>query len=59
MAREAGPVSILAWVFTGIGAILLALVFATLGRAYPKTGGPYVYARKAFGDFVGFQTAWS
>ena len=59
MAGTAGPVSILAWVFTGIGAMLLALVFATLGRAYPKTGGPYVYARKAFGDFIGFQTAWS
>ena len=59
MAGEAGPVSILAWAFTGLGAMLLALVFALLGRAYPKTGGPYVYARKAFGDFVGFQTAWS
>ena len=59
MAGTAGPVSILAFVFTGIGAMLLALVFATLGRAYPKTGGPYVYARKAFGDFIGFQTAWS
>jgi APA family basic amino acid/polyamine antiporter len=59
MAGEAGPVSILAWLFTGLGAMLLALVFATLGRAYPKTGGPYVYARKAFGDFIGFQTAWS
>ena len=59
MAGEAGPVSILAWVFTGLGAMLLALVFALLGRAYPKTGGPYVYARKAFGDFIGFQTAWS
>ena len=59
MAGTAGPVSVLAWLFTGIGAMLLALVFATLGRAYPKTGGPYVYARKAFGDFIGFQTAWS
>ena len=59
LAGQAGPVSILAWVFTGIGAMLLALVFAKLGRAYPKTGGPYVYARKAFGDFVGFWTAWS
>jgi APA family basic amino acid/polyamine antiporter len=59
MAGTAGPVSILAWILTGIGAMLLALVFATLGRAYPKTGGPYVYARKAFGDFVGFTTAWS
>ena len=59
LAAEAGPVSILAWVFTGVGAMLLALVFANLGRAYPQTGGPYVYARRAFGDFIGFQTAWS
>jgi APA family basic amino acid/polyamine antiporter len=36
----------------------LALVFARLGRAHPRTGGPYAYSRKAFGDFVGFQTAW-
>ena len=28
------------------------------GRAFPRTGGPYVYARRAFGDFIGFQTAW-
>src|SRR6476660_3962845 len=53
-----GPISLLAWVFTGAGAILLALVFANLGRAYPQTGGPYVYARRAFGDFAGFWTAW-
>src|SRR5215218_2787119 len=57
LAGTAGPVSILAWIF-GAGAILLALVFANLGRAYPRTGGPYAYARRAFGDFVGFQTAW-
>jgi len=53
-----GAGSLLAWVFTGIGAIVLALVFANLGRAYPRTGGPYIYARRAFGDFIGFQTAW-
>ncbi|TDC71698.1 amino acid permease [Actinomadura sp. GC306] len=53
-----GPISLVAWVLTAAGAILLALVFARLARAYPKTGGPYAYARKAFGDFVGFQTAW-
>ncbi|HEU5023524.1 MAG TPA: amino acid permease [Spirillospora sp.] len=53
-----GPISLVAWVFTAAGAVLLALVFARLARAYPKTGGPYAYARKAFGDFVGFQTAW-
>jgi basic amino acid/polyamine antiporter, APA family len=59
LAATAGPASILAWVFTGIGALLLALVFARLGQAYPRTGGPYVYVRKAFGDFMGFWTAWS
>jgi APA family basic amino acid/polyamine antiporter len=59
LSGEAGPASIIALIFTGIGAVLLALVFANLGRAYPKTGGPYHYARRAFGDFVGFQTAWA
>src|SRR5688500_16743153 len=58
LAAEAGPVSILGWIFTGTGAVLLALVFANLGRAFPRTGGPYAYSRRAFGDFVGFQTAW-
>jgi basic amino acid/polyamine antiporter, APA family len=53
-----GSSSILAWAFTGIGAMLLALVFASLGRAFPRTGGPYAYAHRAFGDFAGFWTAW-
>jgi basic amino acid/polyamine antiporter, APA family len=53
-----GPIALMAWVFTGAGAIMLALVFANLGRAYPRTGGPYAYARRAFGDFAGFWTAW-
>jgi basic amino acid/polyamine antiporter, APA family len=53
-----GGISIVAWVITAAGAILLARVFARLGRAYPDTGGPYAYSRRAFGDFIGFQTAW-
>ena len=38
LADTAGPVSMLGWIFTGAGAILLALVFASLGRALPRTG---------------------
>jgi APA family basic amino acid/polyamine antiporter len=53
-----GSSSLIAWVVTAAGAMLLAGVFATLGKAYPRTGGPYEYARRAFGEFVGFQTAW-
>ncbi|HLG10734.1 MAG TPA: amino acid permease [Dehalococcoidia bacterium] len=53
-----GPISLVGWVITATGALFLALVFANLGRAYPKTGGPYEYSRRAFGDFIGFQVAW-
>jgi basic amino acid/polyamine antiporter, APA family len=58
LASAAGPISIFAWIFTGLGAMLLGLVFARLGRAIPRSGGPYAYAQRAFGDFIGFQTAW-
>jgi len=58
LADAAGPVSLIGWAFTGAGAVLLALVFANLGRALPRTGGPYAYAKRAFGDFAGFWTAW-
>ncbi len=42
-----------------IGAIALALTFRPLTSRLPGSGGPYVYARDAFGDFAGFLTAWS
>ena len=47
------------WVFTTAGAICLAVVFASLARAFPKAGGPYAYSRAAFGPFVAFTVAWS
>jgi APA family basic amino acid/polyamine antiporter len=53
-----GPISLVAFAITAVGAILLALVFARLGRTYPETGGPYVYSKRAFGDFIGFWQAW-
>ncbi|MEO7066529.1 MAG: arginine/agmatine antiporter [Rhodanobacter sp.] len=51
-----GTVSMWGWGVTTIGALLLALVFAKLGRIAPKAGGPYAYARDAFGPYMGFQT---
>lgn len=54
-----GSIGLLGWGVTSVGALCLALVFARLSRRYPKTGGPYAYSRKAFGDFIGFQMAWS
>jgi APA family basic amino acid/polyamine antiporter len=58
VALASGSGSLLAWALTGVGAMLLAAVFATLGRAYPRTGGPYAFSHKAFGDMMGFLTAW-
>jgi basic amino acid/polyamine antiporter, APA family len=57
LGDSAGPISMLGWLFTGAGAVVLTLVFANLARAVPRSGAPYAYAKRAFGDFVGFQTA--
>jgi len=54
-----GGISLVGWGVTAVGAMALALVFARLGRANPRTGGPYAHSREAFGDFMSFQTAWS
>ncbi|MFI6105225.1 amino acid permease [Streptomyces sp. NPDC051310] len=54
-----GTISLVAFALLTAGAIALALVFGRLARRHPRTGGPYVYAREAFGDFAGFLAAWS
>jgi APA family basic amino acid/polyamine antiporter len=53
-----GTVSLVAFGVLTIGAIALALVFGRLAERDPRTGGPYVYTREAFGDFAGFLAAW-
>jgi APA family basic amino acid/polyamine antiporter len=59
LARETGPLGLLAWVVTAAGYLFVALVYASLGTRYAETGGPYVFAREAFGDFAGFQSVWA
>jgi basic amino acid/polyamine antiporter, APA family len=51
-------VSLIGWVVSAGGSVLLALVFGRLARAHPVTGGPYAYTRRAFGDFAGFLVGW-
>lgn len=48
------------WVFPlcGILCFAIALCFAEMGGMYHKTGGAYLYARDAFGPFVGFLVGW-
>jgi len=50
--------SVIGWIMTASGAMLLAYVFAQLSKVYPQAGGPYVYPRVAFGELAGFLMAW-
>jgi APA family basic amino acid/polyamine antiporter len=54
-----GPISLVAFGLVTVGAVALALTFSALNTRLPRSGGPYVYAREAFGDFAGFLNAWS
>ena len=54
-----GPISLVAFGMVTVGALALAVTFGALSKRVPGSGGPYVYARDAFGDFGGFLNAWS
>jgi len=56
---EYGTISLLSWVFTSIGAVLLAITFAHLNKRFTKTGGPYVYCKEAYGRMTGFIIAYT
>ena len=53
-----GPISLVAMALTTVGALALAVMFASLSRRLPADGGPYAYARVAFGNLTGFSNAW-
>ena len=53
-----GPISLVAMALTTIGALALAVMFSSLSRRLPADGGPYAYARAAFGNLAGFSNAW-
>ena len=54
-----GLAALAGWVILGCVAICLALVFARLAQLLPGAGGPYAFARRAFGPFAGFVVAWA
>ncbi len=54
-----GPISLVSMALTTVGALALAMLFSALSRRLPADGGPYAYARVAYGNFLGFMNAWS
>ncbi len=53
-----GDFSLLAFLVCGVFASLIVICFAEVGSRFNETGGPYLYAREAFGPVVGFETGW-
>jgi APA family basic amino acid/polyamine antiporter len=54
----AGPI-LVAWLVGGVYTLLGTICLAELGTMVPQAGGYYVYARRAFGDWVGFAVGWT
>jgi basic amino acid/polyamine antiporter, APA family len=50
---------LLIWIAGGLYTLLSAACIAELGTMLPAAGGYYVYARRAFGDTVGFAVGWT
>jgi APA family basic amino acid/polyamine antiporter len=49
------PYAVLA---AGAGMSIIIACFAEVASRFQQAGGPYLYARVAFGRFMGIQTAW-
>jgi APA family basic amino acid/polyamine antiporter len=47
------------WILGGLYALLGAISLAELGAMLPKSGGQYVFARYALGEYAGFIVGWS
>lgn len=53
-----GSYSLIAFVVCALVVALIILCFAEVGSRFEETGGPYVYAREAFGPTVAFEIGW-
>jgi arginine:ornithine antiporter/lysine permease len=58
-ARASPGAVAIGWLITGVGMLMLALVYQGLSmRKATLNSGPYAYARAGFGPYIGFQSAW-
>lgn len=53
-----GSYSLIAFIVCAIVVVLTILCFAEVGSRFDETGGPYLYAREAFGPTVAFEVGW-
>lgn len=53
-----GPASLWAVLLAGAAVSLLVLCYAQASSFFDQAGGSYLYAREAFGPFIGFEVGW-
>jgi basic amino acid/polyamine antiporter, APA family len=53
-----GAYSLIAFVVCALVVTLIILCFAEVSSRFDQTGGPYLYAREAFGPVVAFEVGW-
>jgi amino acid transporter len=53
-----GSYSLIAFIVCALVVTLIILCFAEVASRFSQTGGPYLYAREAFGPAIGFEVGW-
>jgi basic amino acid/polyamine antiporter, APA family len=56
--RLTGPYSLVAFAVCALVVSSIVLCFAEVGSRFSESGGPYLYAREAFGPVTGFAIGW-
>ncbi|MEM2200082.1 MAG: APC family permease, partial [Thermoplasmata archaeon] len=57
-ASVAGPGATLSWIIGGVIILFIALTFAEISSAVPKTGAIVRYPHLAFGGYTGYIMSW-
>jgi basic amino acid/polyamine antiporter, APA family len=58
ISEHVGRAAPVAYLLAGVGVAAIMACFAEVGSQFREAGGPYLYAREAFGRFAGIQIAW-
>lgn len=58
LAARLGAMSVAGYLIAAVGVAIIAGTLAEVASQFREAGGPYLYARTAFGPFVAIQIGW-
>jgi APA family basic amino acid/polyamine antiporter len=58
ISRQLGPAGPIAWIVSAMFTGIVMACFAEVASRFTQAGGPYLYARVAFGRFAGILMGW-